>query len=109
VLDLALARSAWKTTVTAHLGTMNDRVSWSRTPLPAVDNIHELAHLEVFSEVDTERLLFNDSAPTALERADGNWGPAVRKLSGKIPGDTVTTVTAVAGRVGLLSPTTRQP
>ena len=109
VFELALARSAWRTTVTAHLGTMNDRVSWSRTPLPAVNNIHELSHLEVFSEVDRDRLLFDDSAPTALERADGNWGPAVRRLSDK-PAEGGTTVATLAAAFDRhLGPACRQP
>ena len=109
VLDLALARSAWKATVTAHLGTVNDRVSWSRTPLPAVDNIHELAHLAVFSDVDTERLLFNDSAPTALERASGHWGPAVRRLCDAQANPAASVASLTAEFVRHIEPAIRQP
>ena len=109
VLDLALARSAWRTTVIAHLGTINDRVSWARTPLPAVNNIHELSHLAIFSEIDKERVLWNDSAPTALERADGNWGPAVRRLCNGAEGVNVTVAALTAAFNRYLGPAVRQP
>ena len=44
VLDLALARSAWKSTVAVRIGAGNSRLKWSKTPLPALDNLGELRH-----------------------------------------------------------------
>ncbi len=34
VLDLVLARSAWKSTVAVRLGAGNTRLKWSKTQLP---------------------------------------------------------------------------
>jgi hypothetical protein len=39
VLDLALARSAWKSTVAVRIGAGNARLKWSKTPLPALENL----------------------------------------------------------------------
>ncbi len=39
VLDLALARSAWKSTVAMRIGAGNARLKWSKTPLPALENL----------------------------------------------------------------------
>jgi hypothetical protein len=39
VLDLALVRSAWKSTVAVRLGAGNARLKWSKTPLPALENL----------------------------------------------------------------------
>ena len=72
----ARSRSAWG------LGAGNVRLTWSKTPLPALVNLDESRHAAVFSAVDEERVRLNDSAPTALERADGNQGPAARRRSG---------------------------
>jgi len=72
VLDLALARSAWKSTVAVRLGAGNARLKWSKTPLPALENLGELRQAAAFGAVDRARIFLDDSAPTALERADGN-------------------------------------
>ena len=42
VLDLALARSAWKSTVAVRLSAGNARLKWSQMPLPALKNLGEL-------------------------------------------------------------------
>ena len=55
---------------------------WSNTPLPALSNIAALTTATAFSGLDAHRLLHNDSAPTALELADGNWGAAQAALGG---------------------------
>ena len=39
VLDLALARSAWKSVVAVRLGAGNARLKWSKTPIPALENL----------------------------------------------------------------------
>jgi hypothetical protein len=69
-LDLALARSAWKSMVVVRLGAGNTALRWSKTPLPALENLGELRH--AFGAADRDRILLDDSAPTALKRA---WGP----------------------------------
>ena len=73
VLDLALAHSAWNSTVAVHLGAGNVCLNWSKTQLPALVNLDEFSHADAFRAVDKERVLLNDSARTALERADGSW------------------------------------
>ena len=35
---------------------------WSRTPLPALENLSELRHAAVFRGVNTDQLLLDDSA-----------------------------------------------
>ncbi len=67
VLDLALARS-----VAVRPGAGNARLKWPKTPLPALDNLGKLRHAAAFGAVDRARFFFYDSAPTALEHADGN-------------------------------------
>jgi hypothetical protein len=79
VLDLALARSAWKSMVSVHLGAGNAHLRWSKTPLPALENLGELGHVDAFGAANRDHIFLND---TALERADGYWGPAVRRLVG---------------------------
>ena len=93
VLDLALARSAWKSMVAVRLGAGNTPLRWSKTPLPALENLGELRHADAFGAADRDRILLDDSAPTALERADGNWGPAVRRLVGHNAPNRVTVAT----------------
>ena len=66
IFDLALARSAWHSMVV--------RLAWTNTPMPALTNLAELPHASAFAGVDWELILYDDSAPTALERADGNLG-----------------------------------
>jgi hypothetical protein len=80
ILDLALARSAWRSMVSVRLGAGNVRLAWSKIPMPALMNLSELAQASAFACVDRERILHDDSAPTVLERADGNWGPMARRM-----------------------------
>jgi len=98
IFDLALARSAWRSMVAVRLGAGNARLSWSKTPLPVLLNVTELAHASAFAGVDRGRILLDDSEPTALERADGNWGPAARRL-GATGGGAGATVTSLAAEV----------
>ena len=56
-----------------------------------------------------ERILLDDSAPTALERADGNWGPAVRQLGGPYVGADVSVQALAAAFDQYLAPACRQP
>ena len=46
----------------------------------ALTNLSELAHASSFAGIDRERILYDDSGPTALEWADGNWGSVARRL-----------------------------
>jgi hypothetical protein len=64
--------SAWRSMVAVLLEADNARLLWSKTPMPALMNLLELAHVSAFAGVDRERILYDFSAPTALERADGN-------------------------------------
>ena len=92
IFDLAPARSAWRSLVVVWLGAGNARLSRPETPPRTPLNVTKSAHAPAFAGVDRERILLNDSAPTALERADGNWGPAARRLgatgggAGAMPG-----------------------
>ncbi len=65
VLDLALARSAWKSIVTVRYGAGHVRLRWSKTPLPALENLGELSHADAFDSADRARIFLDDSAPTA--------------------------------------------
>ena len=109
VLDLALARSAWKSMVAVRLGAGNTPLRWSKTPLPALENLGELRHADAFGAADRDRILLDDSAPTALDRADGNWGPAVRRLVGHNAPARVTVATLAAAFDEHLAPACRQP
>ena len=109
VLDLAVARSAWRSMVTVRLGAGGVRPSWSKTPLPALTNLGELQHAVAFRVTGRERILLDDSAPTALERADGNWGPAVRQLGGPYVGADVSVQALAAAFDQYLAPACRQP
>ena len=60
------------------LGADNARLAWSKTPVPALTNLAEVAHASAFACVDRERILYDNSAPTMLERADGNWEAVAR-------------------------------
>jgi hypothetical protein len=92
IFDLALARSAW-----------------SKTPMPALTNLAELGHESAFAGVDRQRILHDDSAPTELERADGNWGAVARRL-GASDGGTGATVASLASEFDRhLAPSVRQP
>jgi len=75
IFDSAPARSAWRSLVVVWLGAGNARLSRPETPPRTPLNVTKSAHAPAFAGVDRERILLNDSAPTALERADGNWGP----------------------------------
>jgi hypothetical protein len=109
VLDLALARSAWKSTVAVRIGAGNSRLKWSKTPLPALDNLGELRHATAFNAVDRARIFLDDSAPTALEHADGNWGPAVRRLGSHHASAGATVAALAAAFDKHLAPACRQP
>ena len=50
------------------LGAGRVRLNWSKAPLIALVNLDELSNAAAFSAVNKERVLLNDSAPTALER-----------------------------------------
>ena len=109
VLELALARSAWKSMVAIRLNEPGARLEWSRTPLPAIVNLETVRDAAIFGGADRSRLFQNDSAPTALERASGHWGPAVRRLcdAQANPAASVASLTAEFERH--LEPAIRQP
>jgi hypothetical protein len=77
--------------------------------MQVIENLGALQHSAAFLEVDRDRLLFNDSAPTALEQADGNWGPAVRALGRRSAGDATTVAALAAAFDRHLGPAVRQP
>ena len=95
--------------VAVRLGAGNTPLRWSKTPLPALENLGELRHADAFDAADRDRILLDDSAPTALERADGNWGPAVRRLVGHNAPNRVTVATLAAAFDEHLAPACRQP
>ena len=106
--DLALARSAWKAMVLVYLGApRNAQPAWSVTPLPALSNIGALRGSTAFVGLDAHRILHNDSAPTALEAADGNWGAAQAALGGPALGASLASLAAAFDQH--LAPARRQP
>ena len=108
VLDLALARSAWKSLVAVRLMAPGASLEWSRTPLPALVNLETVRDARAFDGLDKGRLLGNDAAPTALERANGNWGPAVRRLCDAQATPAATITSLAAHTIALLSDQSRQ-
>ena len=101
IVDLALARSAWRSMVVVRLGACHARLAWSKTPMPALTNLAELGHASAFASVDRQRILHDDSAPTELEWADGNWSAVARRL-GASGGGTGATVASLAPEFGQL-------
>ena len=99
---------AWQAMVLINLGApRNARIAWSATPLPALTNISELAAAAAFASLDARRFLHNDSAPTVLEAADGNWGAAQAALGG--PSLTASLASLAAAFDQHLAPACRQP
>ena len=95
--------------VAERLGAGHARLVWSKTPMPALTNLAELGHASAFGGVDRQRILHDDSAPTELERADGNWGAVARRL-GASDGGTGATVASLALEFDRhLAPSIRQP
>jgi hypothetical protein len=109
VLELALARSAWKSMVVVQLMAAGTQLDWSRTPLPAIVNLEAVRAASIFSGVDTHKIFLNDTAPTALERASGNWGPAVRSLCDAQASPAATVASLAAQFEQHLAPAIRQP
>ena len=106
--DLARARTAWQAMVLINLGApRNARIAWSATPLPALTNIGDLAAAAAFAGLDARRFLHNDSAPTVLEAADGNWGAAQAALGG--PALVASIASLAAAFDQHLAPACRQP
>jgi hypothetical protein len=101
--------SAWRSMVVVRLGAGHARLAWSKTPMPALSNLAELDHASAFAGVDRERILYDDSAPTKLERADGNWGAVAGRLraQGGSAGATVASLASEFDRH--LAPSIRQP
>jgi hypothetical protein len=71
----------------------------------------ELAHASASAGVYRERILCDNSAPTALELADGNWGSMARRLPpGRKGGGPGATVASLAARFDRhLAQSIRQP
>jgi len=109
VLDLSLARSAWKSMVAVRLMASGVSLEWSRTPLPALVNLEAVRNARAFDGVDRDRLLSNNAAPTALERANGHWGPAVRRLCDAHASPAATIASLAADFDRHLAPAVRQP
>jgi hypothetical protein len=109
IFDLALARSAWRSMVVVRLGAGHARLAWSKTSMPALTDLAELGYAPAFAGVDRQLILHDDSAPTELERADGNWGAVARRL-GASGGGTGATVWSLASEFDRhLAPSIRQP
>jgi hypothetical protein len=109
IFDLALARSAWRSMVAVRLGAGHARPARSKIPMPALTNLAKLGHASAFAGVDRQRILYDDSAPTELERADGNWRAVARRL-GAPGGGTGATVASLASEFDRhLAPSIRQP
>jgi hypothetical protein len=114
IFDLALARSAWRSMAVVRLGAGHARPARSKIPMQALNNLAELGHASAFAGVDRQRILYDDSAPTELERADGNWGAVARRLRLGAPGGGMGATVASLVRVACefdrhLAPSIRQP
>jgi hypothetical protein len=106
MLDLAPARSAWRSMVTVRLGAGNVRLAWSKTARPALTTLSELVHASALTAADRERSLHDHAAPTALERA---VGPVDRRLGAQGGGEGATVASPASEFDRRLAPSIRQP
>ena len=90
-------------------GAGNARLEWPKTLLPALENLGELRRAATFGAVDRARILLDDSAPTALEYAYGNWGPTVQRLGSHHASAGATVAALAAAFDKHLAPSCRQP
>jgi hypothetical protein len=90
-------------------GAGNARLEWPKTLLPALEDLGELRRAATFGAVDRARILLDDSAPTALEYAYGNWGPTVQRLGSHHASAGVTVPALAAAFDKHLAPSCRQP
>ena len=76
------AHLAFRASVILALGAGHgNRVAWSASAgMPYVRNLAELADSPAFHGIDTDVILLNTSAKTALELADGNWAGVAPRL-----------------------------
>ena len=71
--QVASSKQAFKSTVAVRLGLeAARRIRWARGPLPVIANLRDVRSAHIFDGLDRSRLLDDVSAPTALERADGD-------------------------------------
>jgi len=82
--ELDSARAAWRAHVRIQLGAACEaHVRWSRgRSMPVLDNVEVIRHAHAFDGIDLRPVLLNVSAPTAMERGDGNWDTALHGLGG---------------------------
>ena len=82
--ELDAARAAWKTHVQIQLGAAcAGHLRWSRgRAMPTLANAEVIRRAHAFDGIDLGPLLCDASAPTALERGDGNWDAALHGLGG---------------------------
>ncbi len=109
VLDLVLACSAWKSTVAVCPCAGNAHLKWPKTLLPALENLGDLRRAAAFGAVDRARVFLDDSAPTGLEHADGNWGPTIWRLGSHHASASATVAALTAAFDKHLAPACRQP
>ena len=62
------------------------QASWSRAGIPTLNEVSVLRRLLVAACLNADALLHNDSAPTALELAHGNWRPVIDTLAAATDG-----------------------
>ena len=105
---------AFRNTVIFNLGAgAVDDVRWNtRTTVPTLASVAPLRALAARRGWDIEAWLFNDSARTALEEAEGRWRPAIAALA--LPPGVVSSIQASLERFNTtirpleLAPKTRQ-
>jgi len=93
--QVASSKQAFRSTVAVRLGPeVARRIRWARGPLPVISNLRDVRSAHVFDGLDRSRLLDDVSAPTVLERADGDWEMAVFHLGGPTRVGSVAELTA---------------
>ena len=83
IAAVALRRTAFEAYLLVALGsTAAARARWSKAGFPTLVEVSVLEPLLDLLGLDRATLLANNSAPVALEAADGNWRPAMDALAG---------------------------
>ena len=82
--ELDSVRAAWRAHIRLQLGAACEgHVRWSGgRAMPVLDNVEVIRRAHAYDGMDLRPLLLDVSAPTALERGDGNWDTALHGLGG---------------------------
>ena len=80
--EAAAHQQAWRMQVQVRLGApWGHNLTWSSGTLPALTCLARLVGAPAFAGLPVRALLLDESDPTTLERADGNWEAALQGIA----------------------------